>query len=108
MSFIKKIFGDANQRYIKTLEPIVADINVREKDIERMSIDELKAQTSTLNALMGKGVHVVTVNDYLARRDAVWMGQIHYSLGLSVGCINHEKSYRYDPSYKNEIEGGAE
>src|SRR3546814_3115749 len=42
-----------------------------------------------LNALSGKGVHVVTVNDYLAQRDAEWMGQIYTFLGLSVGCIVH-------------------
>jgi preprotein translocase subunit SecA len=44
---------------------------------------------SFLNALAGKGVHVVTVNDYLARRDAEWMGSVHRALGLSVGCIVH-------------------
>lgn len=49
-----------------------------------------------LNALSKKGVHVVTVNDYLARRDAVWMGQIYAFLGLSVGVINHGASYLYD------------
>src|SRR3989344_5869015 len=43
-----------------------------------------------LNALEGKGVHVVTVNDYLSKRDAVWMGQIYDALGLSVGCIVHD------------------
>ncbi len=53
-----------------------------------------------LNALSGKGVHVVTVNDYLARRDAVWMGQVHALLGLSVGVINHDASYLYDASHK--------
>src|SRR5215510_11813035 len=42
-----------------------------------------------LNALSGKGVHVVTVNDYLARRDSEWMGAVHRSLGLSIGCIVH-------------------
>ena len=40
-------------------------------------------------------VHVVTVNDYLSRRDAVWMGQVYAALGISVGIINHEKSYLY-------------
>ncbi len=55
---------------------------------------------ATLNALNGKGVHVVTVNDYLARRDAVWMGQIYAKLGLSVGIINHESSYLYDPAHQ--------
>ncbi len=52
-----------------------------------------------LNALMNKGVHVVTVNDYLARRDAVWMGQVYAALGLSVGIINHDSSYLYDASH---------
>ncbi len=55
-----------------------------------------------LNALSGKGVHVVTVNDYLARRDAVWMGQVYDALGLSVAVINHDTSYVYDPSHKEE------
>lgn len=54
---------------------------------------------ATLNALAGKGVHVVTVNDYLARRDAVWMGQVYAALGLSVGVINHNESFLYDPSH---------
>jgi preprotein translocase subunit SecA len=53
-----------------------------------------------LNALSGKGVHLVTVNDYLARRDAVWMGQVYHALGLTVGIINHEASYLYDPHYE--------
>ncbi|OGL66013.1 preprotein translocase subunit SecA [Candidatus Uhrbacteria bacterium RIFCSPLOWO2_01_FULL_47_24] len=53
-----------------------------------------------LNALPGKGVHVITVNDYLARRDAVWMGKVYHALGLSVGCITHESAYLYDPHYQ--------
>ena len=52
-----------------------------------------------LNALTGDGVHVITVNDYLARRDSVWMGQIYAALGLTVGVINHESSYLYDPGH---------
>jgi preprotein translocase subunit SecA len=55
--------------------------------------------TAYLNALSARGVHVVTVNDYLARRDAVWMGQIYDALGLSVGVINHETAYRYDSAH---------
>jgi len=54
----------------------------------------------TLNALVGKGVHLVTVNDYLARRDAVWMGQIYAALGLSVGVINHNESFLYDEGHQ--------
>ncbi len=52
-----------------------------------------------LNALSGKGVHVITVNDYLAQRDAVWMGQIYYFLGLKVACLIHEAAYVYDPEW---------
>jgi preprotein translocase subunit SecA len=57
---------------------------------------------ATLNALRGKGVHVVTVNDYLARRDAVWMGQVYNKLGLAVGVVNHEASYLYDPTHQEK------
>ena len=59
---------------------------------------------ASLNALTGKGVHVVTVNDYLARRDAVWMGQVFAGVGLSVGIINHEASYLYDPDHQDKDE----
>ncbi|MCK6462270.1 MAG: preprotein translocase subunit SecA [Candidatus Pacebacteria bacterium] len=167
MSFLTKIIGDSNKRFLKKLEPVVAKINELEKDFEKLSAEELKAKTTEfkkrldegqtlddilpeafaavreaakrtlkqrhydvqllggivlhqgkiaemktgegktlvatlpayLNALTGKGVHVVTVNDYLSRRDAVWMGQIYNALGLSVGCINHEASYLYDAEH---------
>jgi preprotein translocase subunit SecA len=59
---------------------------------------------ASLNALTGKGVHVVTVNDYLARRDAVWMGQVYAALGLTVGVINHDASYIYDPNHQEKDE----
>ncbi len=72
--------------------------------IPEMKTGEGKTLVATLptylNALTGKGVHVVTVNDYLSRRDAVWMGQIHAFLGLSVGVINHDSSYLYDKEQK--------
>ena len=69
----------------------------------------LVATTSVyLNALEGKGVHVITVNDYLARRDAGWMGRVYHRLGLSTACINHQSAYRYDPHYKAVVvEEGA-
>ena len=57
----------------------------------------------SLNALTGKGAHLVTVNDYLAKRDAEWMGPIYDYLGLSVGVINHDVSYLFDPN-KEEAE----
>jgi len=53
----------------------------------------------TLNALTGKGTHLITVNDYLARRDVQWMGPIYDYLGLSVGSIIHDTSLRFDPTY---------
>jgi preprotein translocase subunit SecA len=72
-------------------------------DIAEMRTGEGKTLVATLpaylNALSRKGVHVVTVNDYLSRRDAVWMGQIYHALGLSVGVLNHETSYLYDPAH---------
>ncbi len=60
-----------------------------------------------LNALAGRGVHVVTVNEYLARRDAVWMGQIYRALGLSVACLVPGAAFVYDPLYKAPEEGAA-
>ena len=72
-------------------------------DIAEMRTGEGKTLVATLpaylNALTSKGVHIVTVNDYLSRRDAVWMGQIYFALGMSVGVLNHETSYLYDPSH---------
>ena len=52
-----------------------------------------------LNALIGRGVHVVTVNDYLAKRDAQWIGQVFWGLGMSVGSIQHESAFLFDPEY---------
>jgi preprotein translocase subunit SecA len=53
-----------------------------------------------LNALAGRGTHVVTVNEYLARRDAVWMGQVYRLLGLSVSCLVPNAAFLYDPEFK--------
>ncbi|MFZ3043667.1 MAG: preprotein translocase subunit SecA [Minisyncoccia bacterium] len=59
---------------------------------------------ATFHALSGKGVQVVTVNDYLARRDAAWMGQVYHYLGLSVGVVTSGGAYRYDPSHVEKAE----
>lgn len=76
---------------------------LHEGKIAEMKTGEGKTLVATLpvylNALTGKGVHVVTVNDYLSRRDAGWMGPIYHFLGLSVGTIAHEYSGLYDPAY---------
>jgi preprotein translocase subunit SecA len=83
---------------------MIGGIALHEGKIAEMKTGEGKTLSATLpvylNALEGKGVHVVTVNDYLARRDTVWMGQIYDALGLTTGCINHEQSFVYDPGFK--------
>ena len=164
----KKFFGDANEKYLKKLQPLIDKINLLEPTLESFSNEQLKEKTKEfkervkkgetlndilpesfasvreaakrtlkqrhfdvqliggivlhegkiaemktgegktlaatlplyLNALEGKGSHLVTVNDYLARRDTVWMGQIYHLLGLNVGCLNHDQSFLYDPDYK--------
>ena len=83
---------------------ILGGIAMHNGEIVEMRTGEGKTLVATLpaslNALTSKGVHIVTVNDYLARRDAVWMGQIFAGLGLSVGVINDGESYLYDPGHK--------
>ncbi len=164
MKLFSKIFGDPNEKYLKSLEKTVEKINSLEKEFEQFSDTQLKEKTGLLkerltkseqlddilpeafalvregakrtlnqshynvqllggivlhqgkitemktgegktlsstlpiylNALTGKGVHVVTVNDYLAKRDAVWMGQVYDLLGLSVACITHDSAHLYD------------
>jgi preprotein translocase subunit SecA len=73
-----------------------------------MRTGEGKTQTATLpvalNALTGRGVHVITVNDYLAKRDVQWMGQIYHALGLTVGCIQHDAAFQYNPEFESDDE----
>ena len=82
---------------------ILGGIVLHEGKIAEMKTGEGKTLVATLpvflNALEGYGVHVVTVNDYLAKRDTQWMGPIYHFLGLSVGVIQHDVSFLYDPSY---------
>ncbi len=83
---------------------MIGGIILHRGNISEMKTGEGKTLVATLpvylNALEGKGVHVITVNDHLSRRDTVWMGQIYNALGLSVGVLNHEASYLYDPAHK--------
>ncbi len=71
--------------------------------IAEMKTGEGKTLVATLpvylNALTGRGVHLITVNDYLARRDVQWMGPVYHALGLSVAAVVHEESFRFDPTY---------
>jgi preprotein translocase subunit SecA len=86
---------------------LIGGIVLHQGKIAEMKTGEGKTLMATLavflNALEGKGVHVITVNDYLAKRDTQWMGPIYNFLGFSVGVIQHDESFLYDPSYHNEI-----
>ncbi|MGD0576739.1 MAG: preprotein translocase subunit SecA [Candidatus Staskawiczbacteria bacterium] len=93
-----------NQRHFDA--QMIGGIVLHQGKIAEMKTGEGKTLAATLpaylNALEGKGVHIVTVNDYLAKRDMVWMGQIYDALGLTTGCIVNESGYVYDANYKNE------
>ncbi len=189
--FLTKVFGSSNQRYLKSIQSIIARINELEPSVKRLSDDQLLARTAEfrkrvadavkdardpeerktleqeildellpeafatvreasvrttgmrhfdvqmigglvlhkgkiaemrtgegktlvatlpayLNALTGRGVHVVTVNDYLASRDAEWMGQIHRFLGLEVGCIQNDMDdFERQTAYAADITYGT-
>ncbi len=100
---------EASDRVLK-LRPfdvqLIGGIVLHEGNVAEMKTGEGKTLVATLpaylNALTGRGVHVVTVNDYLAQRDAGWMGELYNWLGLSVGVIINEASFCYDPDYTNE------
>jgi preprotein translocase SecA subunit len=82
---------------------LIGGVFLHEGKIAEMKTGEGKTLVATLplylNALIGRGVHLITVNDYLARRDVQWMGPIYHKLGLSVASIVHEASYLFDPAY---------
>ena len=94
---------------------LIGGIILHKGKIAEMKTGEGKTLAATapayLNALSGKGVHVVTVNDYLAKRDVAWMGEIYNALGLTIGCLTHDSAFLYDPFYdledkKRDILGG--
>jgi preprotein translocase subunit SecA len=85
---------------------LIGGMALHEGNVAEMKTGEGKTLVATapvfLNALEGKGVHVVTVNDYLAQRDAAWMGELYHFLGLSVGVLIADKSFIFDPQYDNK------
>jgi preprotein translocase subunit SecA len=87
---------------------LLGGIALHRGGISEMRTGEGKTLVATLpaylNALEDRGVHIVTVNDYLSRRDAVWMGQIYHSLGLTIGVLNHATSFLYDPAHVTKDE----
>ncbi|KKU52160.1 MAG: Protein translocase subunit SecA [Parcubacteria group bacterium GW2011_GWA2_47_10b] len=107
---LPRIFAMVREASKRTLKKrhfdvqLIGGMVLHDGKIAEMRTGEGKTLVATLpaslNALVGRGAHVVTVNDYLARRDTVWMGEVYHFLGLTVGCINHEASYIYDPHFK--------
>lgn len=83
---------------------IMGGLVLHKGGIAEMRTGEGKTLTATAavytNALEGKGVHLITVNDYLAKRDAAWMGRVFHFLGLTVGCIQHESGYVFDEDFR--------
>ncbi len=82
---------------------LLGGVVLHEGKIAEMKTGEGKTLTATLavalNAVSGKGVHLVTVNDYLAKRDTQWMGEVYHLLGFSIGCLQHDSSFVFDPDY---------
>ena len=105
-------FAVAREAASRTLEmrpfdvQLIGGMALHDGNVAEMKTGEGKTLVATLpsylNALEGKGVHVVTVNDYLAQRDAGWNGEMFEFLGMSVGVIVNEASYVYDKNYDNE------
>jgi len=91
-----------NQRHFDV--QLIGGMVLYQGNIAEMRTGEGKTLSATLpaylNALEGKGVHIITVNDYLAKRDMVWMGQIYDALGISVGCITQDGGFVYDPNHR--------
>ncbi len=99
---------EAAQRTIKQRHfdvQMMAAITLHQGKIAEQKTGEGKTLSATpaifLNAISGKGVHLVTVNDYLAQRDCGWMGPIYHALGATCATIIHEAAFIYDPKYKN-------
>ena len=84
---------------------LIGGATLHQGKIAEMKTGEGKTLTATLavalNAITGDGVHVVTVNDYLAKRDTQWMGQVYDALGLTVACIQHEEAFIYDADWES-------
>ena len=113
-SLLTEAFATVREAAARTLKQRHFDVQIQggivlhQGNIAEMRTGEGKTLVATLpaylNALEGKGVHIVTVNDYLSRRDAVWMGQVYHALGMTVGVLNHESSYVYDPAHVPQSE----
>ena len=92
-----------NMRHFNT--QLIGGMVLHEGKIAEMATGEGKTLVATLpaylNALSGRGAHVITVNDYLAKRDTQWMGPVYHALGFSVGVLQHEASFLFDPAMRS-------
>jgi preprotein translocase subunit SecA len=103
------VMREASDRILKMRHfdvQLIGGMVLHEGNVAELRTGEGKTLMATLpsylNALSGKGVHIVTVNDYLAQRDAGWNGPVFHFLGMSVGVVVGDKSFIYDPKYDNE------
>jgi preprotein translocase subunit SecA len=103
------VMREASDRVLKMRHfdvQLIGGMVLHEGNVAELKTGEGKTLMATLpaylNALSGKGVHIVTVNDYLAQRDAGWNGPVFHFLGMTVGVIIADKSYIFDPKYENE------
>ena len=111
---IPEVFAASREAMKRTLGmrhfdvQLIGGIVLHQGKIAEMRTGEGKTLVPTLalllNGLAGRGAHLVTVNDYLARRDAQWMGPVYHFLGLSVGVITHDTSYLFEPGYPTSDE----
>jgi preprotein translocase subunit SecA len=111
---LPEVFGMGREAMVRTLGmrqydvQLMGGVVLHQGKIAEMKTGEGKTFVPTLaaalNALSGRGVHVVTVNDYLARRDPQWMGPVFHFLGLSVGMITHDASFLFEPGYPTSDE----
>ena len=111
-SLVPEVFAAVREAAKRTIKQrhfdvqLVGGIVLHQGQIAEMKTGEGKTLVATLpvtlNALTGEGVHVVTVNDYLAKRDTQWMGPIYNALGISVASIQHEAAFLFDPAYESE------
>jgi len=111
---LPEVFAAAREAMVRTLGmrhfdvQLIGGVVLHQGKIAEMKTGEGKTLAAplaaALNGLTGRGVHIVTVNDYLARRDAQWMGPIYHALGVSVGVILHDTSYLFEPGYPTSDE----
>src|SRR3989344_4490531 len=106
MAFLASLFGNPEEKLLKSWKPLIGRINAFEPSLENLSPTELKAKTVEFKIRIGKGEKLddLLPEAYAVVRDAAWMGEIYNYLGLSVGVLNHAESFLYDPAHSEKDE----